>query len=294
MNKTPILFIINPIAGGKDKSNVVNWVNELLDHDKFQARFQTSNLIGHAGLLAKEAISEGIKLIVAVGGDGTINEVASELVNTDTILGIIPFGSGNGLARFLKIPLSIKKAIELLNTGKPRKIDSGLANGKPFFNIAGLGFDAHISDVFASNKKRGLISYVKIGINEYANYKPRRYEIDIDGETVVETALVISIANSNQYGNDFQISPSASITDGLLDVCILKPIPWYMAVSFFYHLLYKRDAHEMEFLKVIKGKKIRITRDTDTIIHLDGEPMHLTTEINVCINPMSIQIITPL
>ena len=293
MLKSSIIFIINPISGGKKKTFVIDMVNDLIDKEKFLPSFEITTHVGHAAVLARDAVKTGIKTVVAVGGDGTINEVAGALVGSESALAVIPFGSGNGLARFLHIPLKVKKAIDLINTGSARKIDSAEMNGKPFFNIAGIGFDAHVSAAFASNKRRGLVSYIKIGLTEYLNYKGSKYAIEIDGVNRTETAFIISIANSNQYGNDFKIAHDASVTDGLLDFCILRPIPFYMMLVFFYRLLIKKDAEKMKCYEIVKCKSARIIREDAAVTHLDGEPTSLPAELNVRIVPLSLLVICP-
>ena len=145
VNKSNILFIINPISGGKKKSSLPALIDQYLDKEKYAPIYTFTEYVGHASELAEEAGTKNYDTIVAVGGDGTINEVASKLVHSDKILAIIPFGSGNGLARFLNIPLSSKKAIELINLGKHQIIDTAELNGRKFFNMAGMGFDAHLS-----------------------------------------------------------------------------------------------------------------------------------------------------
>src|SRR4051812_15392154 len=156
-------------------------------------------------------------MIVAVGGDGTVNEIASAIVGSGTALGIVPYGSGNGLARFLGIPMNPNQAIQALVKGHVESIDSGTVNGQPFFNMAGMGFDAHISEVFSHGKKRGFVSYIKSSIEEISTYDEQQYHIEIDGKVYERKAFMLSIANSSQYGNNAHISPKASVQDGLLD-----------------------------------------------------------------------------
>ena len=159
--KRNALFIINPIAGGKKKDGVPELIKKYLDTSRFKPVIVFSDGVSHARQIAKEAVDK-FDLIVAVGGDGTVNEVASAIAGGDTILGIIPFGSGNGLARFLHIPMNTRKAIETLNTGTIETIDSATLNGNAFFNMAGMGFDAHISEVFSHGKKKGFYQLYQI------------------------------------------------------------------------------------------------------------------------------------
>jgi diacylglycerol kinase (ATP) len=222
LSKSNILFIINPISGGKDKLKIPGLIDANLDRSKFNANYSFTEYIGHASEIAEEAASKNFDIIVAVGGDGTINEIGTKVMQQNKILGILPFGSGNGLSRFLKIPMNTTQAIKVINDCKVRVIDTAKFNDKCFFNMAGMGFDAHISSVFAGNKSRGLSGYLKLGFKEMLDYKPQTYHIHIDGKEYIRKAFVVSVANSSQYGNNAHIAPNASITDGLLDVCIIK------------------------------------------------------------------------
>lgn len=288
--KRKALFIINPVSGGKKKDDVPGFINQYLDHSVFEYETIYSTGVKHARDVARERAAQ-YNLIVAVGGDGTINEVASAIAGTDTILGVIPYGSGNGLSRFLDIPMQAREAIKLLNTGKVIRVDAGKMNGKWFFNMAGMGFDAHISHVFAKgSEKRGFVSYLKSSLKEIASYKPQTYRLDIDGVKYEREAFMLSLANSSQYGNNAHVSPSASVQDGLLDVCIIKPFPLYrfpeMGIRMF-----TKTADSSEFVEIIKGKHIHITRTKPGSIHLDGEPRDADVNLDIEIVPSALNII---
>ncbi|MNL13960.1 putative lipid kinase YegS [compost metagenome] len=263
-----------------------------LDRQKFNANFAFTEYIGHASEIAEEAANKNFDIIVAVGGDGTINEVGTRVMQQNKILGILPFGSGNGLARFLKIPMNTVKAIKVINNCHVRAIDTATFNDKHFFNMAGMGFDAHISSVFAGNKGRGLSGYLKLGLREVLSYKPQSYRIDIDGMEYLRTAFVISVANSSQYGNNAHIAPAASVTDGLLDVCIVKEFPMYKLPVLAYEMLNSKTDNS-NLVEIIKGKNIHISRIKDDAIHIDGEPFFMGKEIAVSVRPLSLNIITP-
>ncbi|MBY0245286.1 MAG: diacylglycerol kinase family lipid kinase [Sphingobacteriaceae bacterium] len=290
--KKNILFVINPISGGKSKKDLPTLIHNFLNLEKFNPSYVFTEYEGHATELTAEALKNGIDIAVAVGGDGTINEVATAVVKTDKILGIIPLGSGNGLARFLKIPLSVKSAIEVINQLKTDKIDTALLNDKPFFNMAGVGFDAHISHVFAGNSKRGLSTYIKLGFSEILDYKPQAYQINIDGVDYHQSAFAISIANSSQYGNNVHISPLASVKDGWLDVCIIKPFELYKMPLFAMRVLVK-NAEKSNMLDIIKAKKIQISMAKPSAIHLDGEPSGFTSSMNIEIKENSLNVLIP-
>lgn len=292
MSKSNILFIINPISGGKDKLKIPGLIDANLDRSKFNANYSFTEYIGHASEIAEEAANKNFDIIVAVGGDGTINEIGTKVMQQNKILGILPFGSGNGLSRFLKIPMNTTQAIKVINDCKVRVIDTARFNDKCFFNMAGMGFDAHISSVFAGNKSRGLSGYLKLGFKEMLNYKPQNYHIDIDGKEYIRKAFVVSVANSSQYGNNAHIAPNASITDGLLDVCIIKEFPIYKIPVLAYHML-NASTDQSNMVEVIQGKEIRIQRISNDAIHIDGEPFFMGREIKVSIAPLSLNIITP-
>jgi diacylglycerol kinase (ATP) len=288
--KKNILFIINPISGGKDKRGFPAVADKFLDKTTFSARFEFTQYAHHAFELASSAVEAGVDIVVAVGGDGTINEVASALVSTGTIMGIVPCGSGNGLARSLNISLKTENAVRLLNRLNVDTIDTAELAGGKFFNMGGIGFDAQISYMFATMPKRGFKGYVRTTFTEIRTYRSKIYEIEVDGVTLVREAFMISLANSSQYGNNAHIAPSASLKDGLLDVCIVKPFPLRMFPVMIYHL-FNRTSEKSQYVEIIKGQKIRIKSDRSEVVHLDGEPKVVTEEITAFINPLSLKII---
>lgn len=288
--KRKILFVINPVSGGKTKYNFPKNLDKYLDKSKFDYETVFTDYHGHGTLLAAEAVKNGVDIIVAVGGDGTINEIANELEGTDKLMGIIPLGSGNGLARSLGIPLGDYKAIKRLNRLHFSKIDTGVFNGKKFFNMAGIGFDAQISARFAENGKRGLGSYVKIAYAEVSNYRSQFYRLNIDGRDYEQQAFMISIANSSQYGNNAHISPYASLNDGMFDVCILKPFPLYKFPALAFRM-FARNTHKSDYLEIIRGSKISIIRESEAAVHVDGEPLIMGKELNITLKSRSLTIL---
>lgn len=290
--KTNILFVINPISGGKAKLRIPALIDKYLDKEKFSANFILTEYSGHAAEIVEEAVAKNFDIIVAAGGDGTINEVASKVLEHGKILGILPLGSGNGLARFLNIPQNLKEAILLINQFKTDKIDSACFNDKCFFNLAGMGFDAHLSSAFSKDKKRGLAGYIKLSLKEVFGYKEEVYHINIDGVEYERKAFAVTIANSSQYGNNVYIAPDASVKDGLLDVCIIKPFSILKLPALGYVLL-KGTAEASDMIEIIKGKNIKISRYKDGPVHVDGEPLKMGKEIQVVVNPLSLAVIVP-
>ena len=288
--KKNILFLINPISGGKNKLKFPEMASKYLDRDKFHANYLFTEKAGHAFEIASGMAKIDIDIVVAVGGDGTINEIASALQSTGKTMGIIPYGSGNGLARSLGIPMNDKQAVLRLNSLHVNAIDSGTVNGKNFFNMAGIGFDAHISARFAEDVNRGLSGYVRTTITEISQYRYQRYHLEIDGKLYERDAFMISIANSSQFGNNAHIAPFASLSDGLLDICIIKPFPLYQFPLMAYRM-FSKTIHKSKYVEIIKAKEIRILRENPGAVHLDGEPMIMDSELKIGIKPLSLSVL---
>lgn len=288
--KRKALFIINPISGGKKKDQVPALIKNILDHTHFESTIVYTERAMHGSELAKDAVGK-YDYVIAVGGDGTVNEIASAIVGTNVALGVIPFGSGNGLARFLGIPMDTAKSIEAINGERVEAIDSAILNGQRFFNLAGMGFDAHIAEVFSHDKNRGFWAYIKSSLREISNYKAKTYQINIDGTEYVRDAFMLSIANSSQFGNNAHVSPHASVQDGLLDICVIKQFPLWrfpeMGIRMF-----AKTADKSKYVEIIRGKNVIIKRSTDGPVHLDGEPQMMGKEVSIQMVPASLRIIT--
>jgi diacylglycerol kinase family enzyme len=207
-------------------------------------------------------------------------------------LGIIPTGSGNGLARHLKIPFSFEKAIDVINHCKIRKIDTATINGQIFLSIAGVGYDAFVAKKFASAPKRGFFTYFRIVSNEYPQYQPKKYILEIDGKIIRRKALSITFANSNQFGNNTSIDPQAKLDDGLIDVCIVRRIPLWL-VPFYVPMLFFKTFHKTHYIEIIRAKKAIVTRKKGKTIHLDGDPLKTGKVLEMKVNPLSLNIIVP-
>lgn len=287
-----IRFIINPTSGTRSRINVAERIEQLLDLEKYKHEIVYTEYAGHAPELAKEAAEKGCEVVVAVGGDGTVNEVARGLLNTETALGILPKGSGNGLARHLQIPLGLDGAINTLNTGQNAIIDSGSINGHPFFTTAGIGFDAYISSVFAGNKKRGLQTYVELVMKEVMNYKHLPVKATINKKTFETDCYVMAFANAAQYGNNAYIAPLADIEDGLLDVCLVRRLDLVKALNLSYCMLTKQLAHP-DSAEYFKTTNVKVHTDQPMMYHADGEFMGKASEFDVHMNPLSLKVVVP-
>lgn len=290
MRKKRILFVINPVSGGKKKTTFNKQVLEVLDLNRFDPTFKITNHANHAYELAKSAIDEQYDAVIAVGGDGTINEIGTALVGSDIPLGIVPEGSGNGLALYLGIPMNESAALRRINRFESVDIDCGKIGERCFFNIAGIGFDASVSDRFASETFRGPVGYLRTVINVISNYKPKKYTLNIDGKVYEREAFMISVANSPQYGNNAYIAPNASINDGVLDVCIVHKFPLYTLPMMIFHL-FNKTADQSEYVEIIPGKKICIEQEGKAPLHLDGEPMDLGNKIDIEVQGNALKII---
>ncbi len=291
-DKEKLLFVLNPVSGKKDKRRLTRIIHDKAGIENYDYELVATEGVGHATQLVKEKLEEEIHKVIAVGGDGTVNEVASAIKDSQKFMGIIPAGSGNGLARHLKIPMRISKAMKLLVNGKTLAIDYGIVNEKPFFCTFGIGFDAQIGWKFAKNETRGFRAYVVAVIKEFFSYKPKKYTIEIDGKKIVTRAFLITIANSGQYGNNAYISPEARIDDGLLDVCILKPFPKIAAFSMAYRL-FTHTMHKSKYLTIIRGKYITMACKKKMKVHYDGEPLKLSKKLEISIIPKGLNVITP-
>lgn len=290
MSRKRILFVINPISGGKRKTAFNKQVLEVLDLDRFDPTFQLTSHSNHAFELAQCAVEDGYDAVIAVGGDGTINEIGSALIDTGVPLGIIPEGSGNGLALCLGIPTNESAAIRRINRFETLEVDSGVINENNFFSVSGMGFDANVSFNFAEENIRGPIGYMRSIVNVLSKYKTSNYKITVDGVMVEREAFMVSIANSPQFGNNAYIAPDASVNDGLLDVCIVHKFPFYILPKLIFHL-FNRSANQSEYIEILPGKEILIIRENEGPVHIDGEPIYLDKEIKVHIKPKSLKII---
>lgn len=280
MNKKQIVFIMNPISGTVSKAGIPHIIEANLDKEKFDYTIRETQYAGHASVIAEEAKDEKADIVVAVGGDGTVNEVARAIVQSDTALAILPCGSGNGLARHLMLPMNIKGAIRIINQCEVHCLDYGTINNIPFFCTCGMGFDAFISMKFAMSGKRGPISYVENVLKEGLKYKPETYEIEDETGTKRYKAFLISCANASQYGNDAYIAPQASMSDGLMDVIIMEPFDVLEAPQISIDM-FNKTLNKNSKIKTFKTKKIHIHRDRPGVIHYDGDPLMMGEDIDI-------------
>lgn len=291
MDKRRIVFVINPTSGTTNKDVMPQLIDKYIDSDNNDVSTVFTEYAGHASEIASKCVNEGVNVVVAVGGDGTVNEVARALVESDTALGIVPCGSGNGLARHLMLPMNVKGALEIINNGLVHSLDYGIIDGHPFFCTCGMGFDAFISKKFASAGKRGPLTYIENVLKEGLKYEPETYELTLDGnETERYKAFLISVANASQYGNDAYIAPQASMSDGFLDVVIMEPFDILEAPQVGIDLMNK-TLNKSSKIKCFKAKDIRIRRKEEGAIHYDGDPIDAGKDIHIQLRPHAIKMI---
>ena len=284
-----ILFIVNPISGTGKQKKLNSILGKTLDYNLFSPTIVHTERAGHATELSREAIGQ-YDYVVAVGGDGTVNEVVKGLTGSETTMGIIPVGSGNGLARHLNIPMDMDEAIKVINKRLTERIDTVKINDELSVNVSGVGFDAHVAHKFAKNGKRGSIPYVKIAATEFQKYKSEAYKIVADGKPMFRNAFMISLANSTQFGNNALISPEAKINDGLVDICILSEFPKVEAGAVAARL-FNRTMHKSKFIEIIRASKVEIDTNHPIVGHIDGEPVIFNDMLNIEVQPASLSII---
>ena len=289
-----IAFIINPISGGKEaqatKRRLPKLIMQTLDSVQWLPNITFTEYAGHATELAHQYARMGFDAVVAVGGDGTVNEVARGLRDTHTALGIIPMGSGNGFALHLNIPMRTNRAIEMINHSEPISVDYGLANGKLFVSTCGTGFDALIADHFAGSGQRGFSTYLQNILKDVFNYEPQTYRIVGDGLDVTHTAFLITFANANQWGNHALIAPKASIQDGQMDIMVMSKHAILASASLALRL-FAGNIDNSYFMDTIRAKEVTLIRESKAPFHLDGDPVEMEKDIHIRIVPDGLRVL---
>lgn len=288
--KKRIRFIINPISGGVKKARVPQMIEEHLDHNLFDYDIAITQYKQHAKSIAAESAREGIDIVCAVGGDGSVHEVGTALTGTKCHLAIIPTGSGNGLARHLKIPLKTPQAIQNINEMHSLLMDTGLANDKPFLGVGGYGFDAFIAKRFDEYHIRGFWGYAQLVYEEYFSYNPPKMKIELENEVIKGRYLLCSIANSSEFGNGFCISPKSNVHDGKMEFVLLSRFAFWKTLGVLSRFFFKR-IEGSKHIRIVSFEKARITLEVP-LAHYDGEPFAVRKEINVQIVPRSLYVLT--
>ena len=298
-----IAFIINPISGGREtqsaKRKLPKLIMQTLDAEQWLPNIVFTERAGHATELARQFARMGFDAVVAVGGDGTVNEVARGLVKGErskvkgersTALGIIPMGSGNGFARHLNIPMRPQKALEMINHSEPISVDYGLANGKLFVSTCGTGFDALVADNFAGSNKRGFMTYLQNVLKEAFAYQPQTYHLVGDGIDVTHKAFLITFANANQWGYEAMIAPKASIQDGKMDIMLMSSHAMLGSASLALRL-FTGNIDDSHFMDTIRAKEITLEREEAGPFHIDGDPVEMEKDIRIKIVPDGLRVL---
>ena len=285
-----ITFIVNPVSGGKDKQNVLAAIGRYLDLSQFSYEVLQTGAAGDATRWARESKAD---IVVAVGGDGTVSEVATGLLGTEKALGILPCGSGDGLALHLGISRNPAKAVKVLNEACLATIDAAQVNGRPFFCTAGVGLDADVSLDFARSEKRGLTTYITTAWEDWRRRNPNdKYVVETDTEAWAGPAVFITVGNANQWGNEARIVPKATLRDGLLDVTVVQPFSTYEIPDLAARLLLGK-ADSSRHVRTFRGKTVHIHRDHPGPAHCDGDPFEAGVDLRMEIKPGALRVLVP-
>ena len=291
MDSNKCLLIINPISGTTNKRGLDKKVVDRLADSGLDIQPAWTTAHGDATRLARKAVADGWHSVIAAGGDGTVNETAKALCGSDTTLGIIPCGSGNGLARHLDIPVDIDAALDIIAANHPVACDYGTVNGQPFFCTFGVGFDAAVSYKFSRQKHRGLLTYLHSTFREFINYNADEYVISANGHVLTENAFLVAVCNASQYGNNAYIAPHASMTDGLLDITIVhQGNPLTTALVGVDLMTGYIDRNTL--IHTFRTSSATIQRAGSGPAHLDGEPVTLGENMEVECHPGRLNIYT--
>jgi YegS/Rv2252/BmrU family lipid kinase len=287
------LFIINKYSGGKYRPEVEGRIISACKDLGIECSIEFTQSRGHAIELARNAAASKMNVVFAVGGDGTVNEVAQGLVGSSTPMGILPKGSGNGLARHLGIPVDFKKALLVLKNHSIIRMDTMLVNENLSVNVSGIGFDGHIANLFANKANRGLIGYAQLTLKEFFSFSEFSSSILIDEEKVdMGKSFIIALANSSQFGNNARISPRASVMDEFFDVCLVKKVPLSQAAGFAAKM-FTGNLDKSALVKIQKAKKITIDLEQPVSFHVDGEAMGASSHFEIEIQPASLYVMVP-
>ncbi len=292
MNKKHLVFIINPRSGVDRQKAIQHAIDTTLDQQQYSYEIQYTQYAKHGTLLAKEAAAKGAYAVVAVGGDGSVNDIVAGLLDTDTCLAIIPKGSGNGMARTMGIPLKEQEAIAVINKGNEIKMDIGYANERPFISNAGVAFDALISRKFAKSVRRGFAMYSWLVTKYLWVYKAWNWDIEIDGKPLQEKAFIITVANGKQFGYNFQIAPDANWTDGLFDVVIIRNFPRILGGLIAFRAM-NGSILKSPYVKHYRAKEVVVSHPQLRLMQTDGDAHDCENKIRFTIKKGLQKVIVP-
>jgi len=288
-----VLFIINRFSGTGYRSGVEGRILEKCAALGLEPSLEFTQGRGHASEISKAAAnSKEFDVVFAVGGDGTVNEVAQGVIHSKQVMGILPKGSGNGLARHLGIPINFEKSLQYINSSTVISMDSFKVNESVSINVSGIGFDGHVAGLFGKNGKRGLLGYSKLVLKEFFGYSEFNFKVNIDNQVFDHTAFVIAFANSSQFGNNARVAPHASVCDGLLDICFIRKVPFHHSIGFV-NKLFTGHLDHSAYVEIRKGKCIILSFPAPMPYHIDGEGMESVRDFTIQIQPASIRMLVP-
>ena len=291
MSPVKIVFVINPNSGSTRKKPATSFISSFFD-SSFQISFFETEKSGHASAITSEAVRDGAQAVVAIGGDGTVNEVAQTLNGTGCALGIIPCGSGNGLARHHGISLNPAKALGVIRKFKMVDHDAVSINGKLSFNVSGIGFDAHVAELFGKDGQRGFSTYLKLVIKEFSGYRENNIRVHTKNEIIEQPVMLAAIANASQFGNNARIAPHADTNDGLIDITLVRKMSSIYLPMFLYKVFTQQVA-DSPFSKLIIGEKFVIECDQSLPLHIDGEVAGFAKRFEIEIMKSTLKLIVP-
>lgn len=287
-----LVFIINPRSGVEREKAIQQAIDSRLDKQQFSYEIQHTQYAKHGTELARQAASKDAYAVVAVGGDGSVNDIVAGLLGTNTALAIIPKGSGNGMARSLGIPLHENSAIDIINRGNTISMDIGMADDRPFISNAGVAFDALISKKFAKSMRRGFAVYSWLVTKHMWTYKEWDWDITIDGKTIKEKAFIISVANGRQFGYNFQIAPQANWTDGLLDIVVIRRFPKILGGLLVYRAM-NGTINKSPYVRCYTGKEVVISNANLKLMQTDGDAHECSNKVHFHLAPHKQVVIVP-
>lgn len=291
MSTDRLLLIVNPNSGTVAKSRLLPTITGCLEHFSLSYDLVFTREAGHGRELARQAVCEGYRGVLACGGDGTVNEIGSALVGSDTALGIVPCGSGNGLARHLGIPVDVEGSVRIIAENHIIDADYATGNDTPFFCTCGMGFDAAVSQRASGEKKRGLAMYIRNAASEYVNFTPNEYIIECEGKELTREAFIVAICNASQYGNNAFIAPQASITDGLLDVMVVRSNNLLQHAIVGVDMLTGNIGNNT-MVDSFRTNELKITRKSPGPVHFDGDYCQMPEVIDIKCHPGALKLFT--
>jgi diacylglycerol kinase (ATP) len=287
-----VFFIINRFSGTGYQDSIEGRIIDECASLKYGCTIEYTQKRGHATELAQQAVAEKFDMVFAVGGDGTVNEVAQGLVGSNVAMGILPNGSGNGLARHLGVPMKFASALQLMTSTQVINMDTMSVNGKLSVNVSGIGFDGHVAGMFGKNGKRGLAGYTKLVLKEFLSYNEIQAKVLIDGIPHETSSFIIALANSSQFGNNARVAPLASVCDELIDVCFIRKIPFHRVIGFATHM-FTGTLDRSSLVQIRKGKNITIEFPETVAFHIDGEPQEPASKFDVHVDAGRLRMIVP-